>query len=71
MTKYYLKDHITDDMLQAVGYRLVFDKDIKAIKTLEHRSVFINNDNEIITWSKNDVQDLLDLDYLKEELENE
>ena len=66
MTKYYLKDHVTDEMLQAVGFRLVFDKDIKAIKKLEHRSVFIDNSREIMTWSKNDIQDLLDLGYVKE-----
>ena len=66
MTKYYLKDHVTDKMLQAVGYRLVFDKDLKAIKTLEHGySVFIDNGDEVLTWSKNDIQDLLDLDYLE------
>ena len=64
--EYYLKDHVTDEMLQAVGFRLVFDKYIKAIKTLNHKSVFICNDNEIMTWSKNDIQDLLDLDYVKE-----
>lgn len=66
MTKYYLKDHVTNEMLQAVGFRLVFDKDIKAIKKLEHRSVFIDNSREIMTWSKNDIQDLLDLGYVKE-----
>lgn len=66
MSRYYLKDHVTNEMLQAVGFRLVFDKDIKAIKTLEHRSVFIDNCNEIMTWSKHDIQDLLDLGYVKE-----
>ncbi len=65
MTKYYLKDHVTEEMLQAVGYRLVFDKDIKAIKTLEHRSVFIDNGDEILTWSKNDIKDLIELDYVE------
>jgi hypothetical protein len=65
MTKYYLKDHVTDEMLQAVGYRLVFDKDIKAIKTLEHGSVFIDNGDEVLTWSKNDIQDLIDLNYVE------
>lgn len=63
--RYYLKDHVTDEMLQAVGFRLVFDEDIKAIKTLAHRSVFIDNDGEVLMWSKNDIQDLLDLDYVR------
>ncbi|MDY0278390.1 MAG: hypothetical protein RBQ97_09950 [Acholeplasma sp.] len=65
MTKYYLKDHVTDDMLLAVGFRLVFDKYIKAIKTLEHRSVFIDNGGEVMTWFKNDIQDLIELDYVE------
>ena len=51
MSKYYLKDNVTEEMLQAVGFRFVFDKDIKMIKTLEHKSIFIDNDDEILAWS--------------------
>lgn len=62
---YKLKDFVTDEMLIECGYRIVFDKTIRAIKTLSDCSVFIEKNRELLAWQQNHIQDLIEKGYVE------
>ena len=67
MSKYYLKDHVTDEMLVAVGFRIVYDYELKAIRNNNNGSnTFIDKNNIIVAWNNNTIQDLIELGYVEE-----
>jgi hypothetical protein len=63
--KYKLKEHVTDEMLIEMHFRIVIDRDIRAIRTLENRSIFIEHNGEVLAWQQKDVQPYIDLDYVE------
>ena len=67
MSKYYLKDHVTDEMLEAVGFRLVNDFQIYAIRTYDDGShTFIDKlSKTFVFWNVQDIQDLIELGYVE------
>jgi hypothetical protein len=49
------------------GFRLVLDNEIKAIKPTERSSnVFVDNNNKVMSWRKEDIQDLIDAGLVEE-----
>ena len=58
----------TNKQLEMLGFRLINDYEIKAIRINVNRSsnTFISNDNEIICWNKKDIMDLIDLSLVED-----
>ena len=63
---YTLAPHVTDVMLEQQHFRLVFDNDIRAIKTLQTGSVFIEHNGSVLFWGRKDIQDLIAKGLVKE-----
>jgi hypothetical protein len=65
---YKLKEHVTDEMLKAVGFRNVLDYQIRAIRfnAESYSNTFIDKNNHIMTWGKEHIQDLIELGYVEE-----
>lgn len=67
MKQYKLKDHVTDDMLVAVGFRIVDDWQLKAIRENNNGShTFIDNLSLVVFWNVDDIKDLIELGYVEE-----
>jgi len=57
----------TEKQLIEYGFKLVLDNEIKAIKPTERNSnVFVDNNNKVMSWRKEDVQDLIDAGLVEE-----
>lgn len=66
MSKYYLKDHVTDEMLVAVGFRLVNFVNVRATRLKPNgKLMFVETPSNMILWADDDSQDLIELGYVE------
>lgn len=72
IVSYRLKDHVTNEMLESVGFRIVNHELIKAIRTDKkgQGNSFVDISNEVNAWFEENIQDLIDNDWLEEVNEN-
>ena len=63
--KYKLKEHVTDNMLIQQHFRMVNDRDIRAIRTLEDRSIFVEHNGEVLVWNEKDIRPYIELGYVE------
>ena len=64
---YKLKEHVTSEMLLSVGFRITLDYEIKAIRPNQNGSnIFIKNNNHVVTWNKDYIQDLIEKGWVEE-----
>jgi len=63
-----LKEYVTEDMLEELGFRLVVDYEIRAIRKNVDRSTntFINHNREVFAWDISDIYDLFEKGYIEE-----
>lgn len=70
--KYYLKPHVTDEMLKAVGFSIFSERKVRSCGNI-CAWIFIENstltvihiDKNIILDVSSYIQDLIDLDYVE------
>jgi hypothetical protein len=68
---YKVKDHITNEMLESVGFRIVKHELIKAVRAdkIGFGNSFIDTNNEINAWYKENIKDMIDMGWLEEVVE--
>jgi hypothetical protein len=56
-----LKNSVTNEMLESIGFRIVRDLEVRALRLHQNGSHdFITHDGEVLSWGRDRIQDMID-----------
>ena len=64
---YKLKDHVTDEMLVACGFKVVNFINVRATRLKPNgKLMLVETPSNMIMWADDNIQDLIELGYVEE-----